>query len=695
MTGDPYRYFRIEVGGLLDQLGQNVIELERNPGAKLVAQLLRLAHTLKGAARVVRLHEIADVAHLMEDELTPWRASGERVPKSTTERLLLLLDQVAGLVASLTSPSSEVMTTDQPGQPDQSRQVDDRYSMVATDVTDIDRLLRTVEAVTLQLAALRRSISTLTPADNLVKTLSTALAGGTGPMSESRRDPTLSTARLFHDLRSTLTTIQRTADDRADEAERGLRKILEQAKQLRLAPAGTVLATLDRVTRDIADLQGKDVVFTARGGRIRLDTYVLSAVTPALVQMVRNAVAHGVETAAVRAKTGKPQRATIAVEVTRRGQRVVFACSDDGGGFDLEAVRRAAVQRKGMDPARTRHLTQHELIDLLLEGGISTAGRVTEAAGRGIGLDVVREVAQRLGGEVLVRTENGHGATVELVVPMSMAAVESLLVDGGGVVAAIALERVRGVRRVALNGISRGPAGDSVVSDGRLVPFVSLASLLGSDASSAVGRRSTGSLVTAVSVVGHRGEIELGVDRLLGIAPLVVSVLPALAPAATFVAGVWSDTERRPHLMLDPDGLVAGTALPRTTPMSPPATVPLPLLVIDDSLTTRMLEQSILESAGYEVDLAVCAEEALDKAQLRRYGLFLVDIEMPGMDGFTFIERTLRDPALSQTPSILVSSRNSTQDRLRADAVGARGYVVKAEFDQRDLLARIRDLVAM
>ena len=182
------------------------------------------------------------------------------------------------------------------------------------------------------------------------------------------------------------------------------------------------------------------------------------------------------------------------------------------------------------------------------------------------------------------------------------------------------------------------------------------------------------------------------VDGIRGAANIVLRGLPEFAPATAAVAGASLDGEGNPQLVLDPDGLFAEAQRAGLGAVEPAIARPR-ILVIDDSLTTRMLEQSILESAEYSVDVASSGEEALDKASLTDYGLFLVDIEMPGMDGFTFIERTRADEALRAIPSILVTSRSSDDDRRHGEQVGARAYIVKSEFDQAHLLDRIRSLV--
>jgi two-component system chemotaxis sensor kinase CheA len=322
-----------------------------------------------------------------------------------------------------------------------------------------------------------------------------------------------------------------------------------------------------------------------------------------------------------------------------------------------------------------------------LRGGITTSGAVTEVSGRGIGLDVVREATERVGGEVTVHTVAGGGTTVELVVPLSLASLDALVVQAAGLTASIPLEAVRRAFRIAPEDIARTAGGDSVMYDGDVVPFVPLPRLLRDGAGSTRVARPW----SAVLVKGAAGVAAVGVDRLLGTANVVVRPLPDLAPASRIVAGASLDADGNAQVVLDPDGLVleAGRAAGAEEQSG---NARLPLLVVDDSLTTRMLVRSILESAGFDVDVATSGEEALDMARLRRYAIFLVDVEMPGMDGFAFVDHTRADPALRHTPAILVTSRTSPEDRRRGQEVGAQGYVVKSEFDQVEFLRRVRDL---
>jgi two-component system chemotaxis sensor kinase CheA len=300
----------------------------------------------------------------------------------------------------------------------------------------------------------------------------------------------------------------------------------------------------------------------------------------------------------------------------------------------------------------------------------------------------VRESALSLGGQAKLTSHPKQGTLLEITVPISRSALDALLVETEGRVAAIPLDAVRRTLRVEPSEVTRSAEGDSIFVDGRIIPFAPLARSL-----RVTAKASGASRVWSAVLVESRGALAaVGVDRLLGTETVVARALPDGMPSHPAVAGAMLDSEGNPRLVLDPDGLVA-RALTASRDAPPEAKQRAPILIVDDSLTTRMLEQSILESAGYEVDVAASGEEGLEKARTGRYALFLVDVEMPGIDGFTFVERTRADANLQDVPSILVTSRSSDEDRRRGHAAGASAYIVKGEFDQTELLMRIRTLV--
>lgn len=622
MSADRYKYFRIEAREIVDGLAKGLLDLEKHADAELVARLLRLAHTLKGAARIVKHRELAEMSHAIEDALAPLR---EAPVARRLDDALALVDQMSVLVATL--PSAETPKPVAKAAP-APVVVEPMSTMPRVDAAAIDDVL-----------------------------------GGLGEVHQI-----VSRLRAIRDPRELERGLERL--------DREVRDVRYAVEQLRLLPASSMFASLERTARDAAVAAGKQVVLRGSGGEVRLDGQTLSALHAPLVQLVRNAVVHGIEVPSARGT--KPAQGTISIDVRLHGGMASVSCRDDGRGIDYEAVRRAAIKRGITDP-----LDDSQLLALLLHGGITTSAQLTELSGRGIGLDLVRATAAELGGNVTATT-GAAGTEITLTVPASLAAISCLVVESGPRTAAIPLSSVRRVSRLEASTVSRAPGHLSIAYDDIAIPFASLSSLLGGNHQDH----------PTFLVIEHGGELAgLGVQRTLGVDEVVMRAPPRGVALDPIVRGLALDAEGLPRPVLEPTALIA--AIRRTPPASdtPETARALPILVVDDSLTTRMLEQSILESAGYDVELATSGEEALNLLAQHEYGLMLVDVEMPGMDGFSVIAELRSRPETATLPAILVTSRNAPEDLERGVAVGATGYVVKSEFDQVELLALIRNLV--
>jgi two-component system, chemotaxis family, sensor kinase CheA len=672
---DPYKYFRPEARDLVDQFAKGVLDLEKGGNAAVVRQLLRLAHTLKGAARVVKQAEIANRAHAIEDTLSPFREQADGIAREQIDTLLSHLDEIGSRLAAL-APSAEAA----PAAASKLEIVESTRT-VRADLAETDAVLDGVAEARTLLNSLRGAARGVEQARHLTDRLLAQFTSSTAAEGGRR-------LAIAEELRRKFGGIERNLASTIDQMDSELRQLREAAERLRLVAAGTMFTGLERTARDAARTLGKEIVFEGKGGDIRLDAHVLEAVQGALIQITRNAVAHGIELPSERGR--KPAAGRVGVTVARRGSRILFECHDDGRGVDLEAVRRVAAQR-GLVNGQAKDLDAEKLMRMLLRGGISTSTTVTDVAGRGIGLDVVREAVERLGGEIAFRTSTGAGTTFALLIPPSLASIEALMVDAGegfeaGNAIAIPLDVVRSTLRVPASAISHSASGATILYEQKAIAFVPLATALTGP------RWSLGRSWTTLVVAGPQGLAAIGVDRLLGTARIVVRALPPGMTASPIVVGAALDADGNPQLVLDPDGLVSAARRDDAGEivLAPPRQQ---VLVVDDSLTTRMLEQSILESAGYEVDLALSGEEALTRVRAKRYALILVDVEMPGMDGFTFIEHLRADPALRDIPAILVTSRGTPEDRQRGLDVGAQGHIVKSEFDQAELLTLIAPLM--
>lgn len=685
MPHDQYKYFRIEARELLEGLGQAVLELERGESQKeVLARLLRLAHTLKGAARVVKQPGIAEIAHGIEEVFAPYRDGRETIPKECTSQVLGLLDTISEKLASLDEPGANL-------DKEKTRPVSEEpLETVRVEVDEMDTVLEGLSETFVQLRAVRRELEGLDAARQLAGNLLD------GILLERKADTSGSrwtgngtrTRAIAEDLRAGLQRLGRNVATGFDQVEAELAQVRDATNRLRLLPAATVFPLLERAVRDAAQSLQKEVVFESFGGGNRIDAHVLTALRGALLHVVRNAVAHGIEHKQDRFAAKKPAAGRVEMRVEQRGTRVAFLCRDDGRGIDVEAVRRVAIRNGLVTASQAESLGLQEAVKIIMRSGITTTRTADEVSGRGVGLDVVRETVAHLNGDVSIDSEMGKGTTLEISVPVSLSSLPALEVDAGGTVAALPLEAIKQTLRLADNDIARSAERDSIVFEGKVVPFLSLPS--------AVGEKGPGKrkrpFWSAIVIEGRSGTAVIGVDRFLGTASVVVRPLPSLAVADTIVAGTSLNAEGDPQLILDPDALVAAANRGYGTLIVKPTAKRAPVLVIDDSLTTRMLEQSILESAGYEVEVATSGEEGLEKALAKQYGLFLVDVEMPGMDGFEFVSRARADARLSAVPSILVTSRNSIEDRRRGEQAGARAYIVKGEFDQGYLLRMTREL---
>jgi len=686
MAKDQYKYFRIEARELLEGLNLAVLELERGGSGKdLIARLLRLAHTLKGASRVVKQPGIADCAHAIEDVFAPYRDKQDTIPRELTSQVLALLDTITGKVEALDSP------TEEPQRETPRPAGEEAFETVRVEIEEMDRLLEGVSEASVQLRALRRELETLDRArqltGNLVDNVSLQLkveTNGNRWIGDGSKIRTTA-----DDLRAHLDRLGRNLATGIDQVEAEFAQVRDATNRLRLLPAASVFSSLERAARDAAQSLHKEVLFESFGGANRLDAHVLAAIRDALLHVVRNAVAHGIEHPHERLAAKKPPEGRVELRVEQRGTQVAFLCRDDGRGIDVEAVRRVAIRRGLVDASDAATLGLEEAVKIIMKGGVTTTGAVDEVSGRGIGLDVVRETTARLKGEVIVSSEAGKGTILEICVPVSLSSLAALEVEASGIVAALPLDCVRQTLRLADRDIAHSAERDSIVYEGKVVPFLSLSRALRKNDADGQKRR----FWSAIVLEGSSGLAAIGVDRLLGTADVVVRPLPPLSVAEAVVSGASLNAEGDPQLVLDPEGLVAVACLGHSRLPEVPPAKRASVLVIDDSLTTRMLEQSILESAGYEVEVATSGEEGLEKARAKQFDLFLVDVEMPGMDGFEFVSRTQADARLSAVPAILVTSRSAVEDRRRGEQAGARAYIVKGEFDQGYLLRMTRELI--
>lgn len=460
----------------------------------------------------------------------------------------------------------------------------------------------------------------------------------------------------------------------------------EEVRRVRMLPFAEACQGLGRMARDLAQAAGKELELVIEGGDVELDRSILEGLKDPLRHLVRNAVDHGAEPPAERLAAGKNPRAQITVAAALRGAQVEVVVGDDGRGLDLEALRQQARQRHLAEPADPR-----ELARLIFLPEFTTSRKVTDVSGRGVGLDVVKSRVEALHGVVDLETVPGQGARFTLAVPLTLTTLRAVLVQAGGQAFAFAGTSVQKLVRIDLASLRTVEGRPMLALHGVPLPAVALAETLGLRVPAPTARGKVPALIMAA---GEK-RVAFLVDEFVSEQEVLIKDLGARLRRLPHVSGATILPSGQIALVLNAANLIR-TALGRAPVLAAveaPAAARKRVLVVDDSVTTRTLEKSVLEAAGYEVAVAADGQAAWQLLQERGADLVVSDVEMPRMDGFTLTETIRAAPRFRELPVVLVTARETEQDRTRGIAVGADAYLGKSAFDQKELVETIRQLL--
>ena len=484
--------------------------------------------------------------------------------------------------------------------------------------------------------------------------------------------------------------------DQAWRMRRLGRSLRRQIGELQTVSADSVLGGARKVVRDIAREQGKQVRVTLRGLDTPADRAVLQHLKDPVHHMLRNAVHHGIEAREERVRCCKAAEGHVTIAIATRGPELVVTVEDDGRGIDRDQILSTARARGLVDNVAAGDMDDRALTGLLSQPGFSTADSITEVAGRGMGLSVVADSVTRLGGTFSIEPRQPHGTRSAIVVPASVLAMRFALVEAAGGRACIPLGRIARIHLVPMSRVEVIEARAYAVERERApMALVPLASLLG------WGEPEKEEYTQALKVVELKtadARFGIVVDGVIGVQEGVMRNLELDPAFAACVSGGLVLEAGAVVPVLDAAALCAAYrrddrrgVLPSCDAGSDPARNT--ILIVDDSITTRTLEQSILEANGYRVRLSADGADAL--RQLRNEGVELVisDVEMPNMDGFALLAAMKKERDLAEVPVILVTSRNDEADRRRGLDLGASAYVVKQRFNQAELLKMVGRLL--
>ena len=490
------------------------------------------------------------------------------------------------------------------------------------------------------------------------------------------------------------------------------RSLQDGIRHMRMFPVSGIFETYPRMIRDLARELGKEVRLDVTGGETEVDRSVLEHIKDPLTHLLRNAVDHGIERPEVRHAAGKPAEGTITLSASQQGDNVLVEVADDGAGIDLERLRATAVTQSLVTAEEAQAMSDREALWLIFRSGLSTSAQITDLSGRGVGLDVVRDRIERLRGLIDVESRRRQGTHFTLSLPLTVTTTLCLLVQAAGQTLAVPVTNVTQIVRMSPDTLGYAEGRPVLRFGGRPILLLNLAHTLGlSDARGDQAEvRSRAAQVAGAPgfaiVVGSADKrLAFQVDAVVGAQDLVVKNLPPPFVRVRYLAGVAIlGTGEAVFVLSAPDLLKPSTgSWDRLAPpdvIEPVAEkVPATILVTDDSITTRTLERSILETAGYRVRTAGDGIEAWKALQSEGcapeglFGLLVSDIVMPGMDGLDLTARIRADARLKHLPVVLVTSLDSREERERGAQAGADAYILKGAFDQDSLLETIRRLI--
>lgn len=500
-----------------------------------------------------------------------------------------------------------------------------------------------------------------------------------------------------NDSRAYLATRLTELDD-FDRRVTGLSERLNhEVLQTRMRPFVDCTHGFERMLRDIARKLGKRVELTINGGNTQVDREILNRIEAPLNHILRNAVDHGIEGIEERVNCGKPESASISITAAHNMGMLSIIITDDGKGVDIESLRMRIVERKLVSLEMAANLSDNELLEFLYLPGFSTRSSVTEISGRGVGLDVVHNTIQEMRGQIRTSSTPGKGMRIQLMLPLTLSVIRSLLVEVGGQPYAIPLARINSIHSLSSDEIETIDGKQFFLLNDKHIGLVDALQVL------ETGTQSSNNDGFSIVVLGDRQtRYGLVIDKFMGERDLAVHVLdPRLGKIRDISAATLLENGS-PALVIDVDDiirsielLISGERLNKIEHTESEIIVATKktILVVDDSITVREVERKLLESSGFKVDVAVDGMDGWNTLQSGSYDLVISDIDMPRMNGIEFVTTMKANSIYKTIPVMIVSYKDRQEDRDAGLKAGADYYLTKGSFHDDSLIEAVIDLI--
>lgn len=744
--------FQIEATEHLEEVSGSLLSLEKDPGLAqsqaCIEKLLRNFHSLKGSSRAVNLLSIEKVCQEVESILVEHRSASTELSADLTDDLYKLacamlscvssLDLASGntsgeneleqMLAGALSRASTAPSIDRNPISDYVLKEEEKASPTENDVkvqptlaslstgtmrVSVDRMEEIVKRLEELVYAKLVADQRLTDCDDLHSILGkwTRQWHRIRPEVENEAQKSGHKQKNYiqefidlHDsfvgrLQEKLLNLETSFQQEKRITHNLVDGLLEKSRELTMTPFSVLQDLFERIVRDISKQQKKEIKFTVRGGETEIDRHILDEFKEPLIHLIRNSIDHGIESTKEREERGKPAQSHIRINLAMIDSgKVEISIQDDGKGIDLSKVKERAVNLRMMTAEKAAESSEQQLYSLIFRSSFSTKDEVSDISGRGIGLAIVKETIEKLGGQIEVDSKLGEGTTFRLIVPVRRATMFGVTAVVDNQTLVVPTSAIRSAIRVR-DCDSRIVQGRWTLTFGeRLVPMVWLADIL--DLDNKVDHEE------AVALICGKGDypVAILVEEVTGEQEVAVSPLPTPLSRVRHITGATllktgdlaavinvNDVLSSAHLLGSNQDALEARRARKAKAGSGAATKN--ILVTDDSITSRVLLKNILESNDYQVEVANDGEDAWQKLHTKRFDLLITDVEMPKMSGFELTKKIRTESSFNDIPIIVVTSLASLEDRKTGVEVGASAYFVKSNFEKSNLIDMVKRLI--
>ena len=688
-----------EAREILDSLDDIAIEASKEKrNSKCLTEILRLLHTLKGSSRMMEYVQIEKVVNHLETVFKNIQSNQTEISSKIIQLLMGVNNLIHKVIDSIEDGSdgtfeqyeevihnidlaaetenfvTDFSTTKEDLEDSEQKEIneDDDAEQISGENSEFFRDSQTIKVQISQIDSILQSLDKLIMRQIKLKNEIEFL--------KSKSDA--SDFQEFQELSENISVLENQSVD-----------IQKNIISLRMLPFDMILRPIKRSIVAEALKTGKNINFDIPQSEITIDKSILEKLPAILIHLVRNSIDHGIETKEERAKLGKPETGTISISVSQVSNRIFVNVKDDGHGIDYEKIRAKALRLFPDKESELLAAEETDLLQFIFTSGFSTKDEQTELSGRGIGLDVVRSEMDKLKGKISVRTELNKGTDFELSLPASLATQDGLFVSVSDTSYLILSHYIREIITVNKEDFLQLQHGPVLNVHNELVPVFDF-DIINAKSKKQVNTRTE---ISVVILEYLNKKIGIIVDKILHYGTVVIKPVPPLLKDFNALQGVVFDENYRIIPVLNIPDTIRRFKIVNVYDIKNLEVHKMPkihsVLIVDDSHTTRHIEQIILEAENYNVSTAVDGIDALEKMKQYKFDLVVTDVKMPRMDGFVLLHNMRHKEELKNIPVIMVSSVFESDTLEKARNLGAQGYIVKSDFERESLTAKVKELL--